>query len=333
MAKLTSPDGEVKTAHGYKEITIMPCSAPLPPVDINDFPGEFISSVTQAFHASILGPHYSMTLTMPEPPPILMSSMHGLHGSRLHFNVKVQATPGKKADRNLYSICSMLKNLKFSAQLALRAKTFYSTETFTTMPSQAMLGEDGPIRLHDSVVKISEVDVGSSSWRLIFLDDAPRYEEAVQGGLFSPDPSLSRPFLCGSRQSTTVSDESSAFVAWTTSLEVPIELSGHLPPTFCSAYTSRQYSLIMRVRLKGARAKDFVLEVPLQIHYMPSANATSPSDEFESLRGDSTRFVPGQQFYNLLDYDLVSAPCIDHMSPSTCNNAFSQPDEDLPNYN
>ena len=306
VAKTRSPEGDLKTVQGEREITITPCSEPSPPVKIADFPGEFVASASNGFCASFLGAQYQMTLSMSEPSPISMGSVQARHATTLHITVEIHAAAGKEPSTTLYPLCKGLKDLKFKIQPVLRAKTYYSTQPFPMVPSQTMVTARGPIRLHDSVLKISEVAVGSSSWQPKFFDDVPCYEEAVRTGPFSSGSAHSSSTRRGSQTSVRLPNGPSSLRSWITSMDVPLELSGSLLPTFCSAIASRQYSLIARVRVKGASVKEFVLEAPLQVHYLPCATALSTSEEGESLRPEGVRFMLTRQLHDLLNDDLVS---------------------------
>jgi hypothetical protein len=339
VAKIRSPEGDFKTVQGEKEITVMPCSEPSPPVEVADFPGEFIGSAENGFRASLLGAQYLMTLSMSEPSPISMASVQGRHTITLRFEVEIQAAAGKEPSTNLYPLSQGLKDLKFKIQSILRAKTYYSTQPFPTIPSQTMVTAQGPIRLHDSVLKMSEVEVVSSSWQHKFLDDVPCYEEAVRTGSISSGSSHSSSIRLGSQTSVRLPNVPSSIRAWTTSLDVPLELNGTLVPTFCSAIASRQYSLITRIKVQGASVREFVLEAPLQVHHLPCAAASSTSEEGEPLRPERARFLLTQQMHDLLNDDLVSKPSTgenrcsaDDTVASICADTSVQPEEELPDY-
>src|SRR5205807_1807944 len=65
---------------------------------------------------------------------------------------------------------------------------------------------------------------------------------------------------------------------WTTSLPIPINIKSYLIPTFCSSVVARLYTIILRVRISGARCDSFDLEVPLQvINTCKDKNQTSRS--------------------------------------------------------
>lgn len=292
VVTMRSPDGDLKTIIGDKEITIMPCAEPSPPVDISDFSDEFVGSASNPFRSSLFGTRHIATISMPEPSAISIGPL-GRPSTVLRLTVEIQAD-----SINPYPLIQGLKNLNFKIQPLLRAKTYYSLRPFPKMPSQDMATEEGPIRLHDSVLKIPEVNLVSTSWHSKLLDDVPSYEDAVRSGSFSKS-SDSSPLRRGSQSSTAPPTVSSSLRAWNTSLSVPVEFTGTLLPTFCSAVASRQYSVIARVRIKGAKVKEFVLEVPLQVHYLPCAAALSSSD----LAADEP-LRPGRS-HHLLSDDLV----------------------------
>ena len=303
VATIRSPGGKNTTVREEKEITVLPCSEPSPPVEVADFPGEFIGSTTNSFRTSFFGAQYLMTLSMSEPSPMSMRFVQGRHTTTLRFGVDIEAGAGNNT--NLGSLSNSLNNLVFKIQSILRAKTYYSTQPFPMTPSQTMVTAQGPIRLHDSVLKLSEVEIAPSSWQPKFLDDVPCYEEAVRTGSISSDSSHS-PIRRGSQTAVTAPNVRSSIRAWTASLNITLEVNGTLAPTFCSAIASRQYSVIARIRVKGASVGEFVLEAPLQVHQLPCAAASNTSDEGELLRLASAGALRAQQRHDLLDDDVVS---------------------------
>ena len=188
-----------------------------------------------------------------------------------------------------------------ASRLSQRFERRHSTlEPFPMMPAQNMVDKSGPIRLRDSVTKLSEVELSTSSWHARFVDDVPCYEDAVRSGSFAPGFSGMEFDQASVTQhdsllSTTLSSGPSALGAWRTSIDIPMELTGSLHPSFCSAVASRQYSIILRVRVNGLSVKDFVLEVPLQVHFKTCVAATDATMEDEAPRDMSGDIVSGMK--------------------------------------
>lgn len=294
-------DGSSRRLTGEKEIAIMPCSDAPPPVDIADFGDDFVVSVSNAFRTSLLGEQYMMTLSIAEPPSMSKARAEGAYLTVLRLAVDIHAARHKRPTKDANNkLLDRLKRLSFTIEPTVRAKTFYSLQPFPMMPAQNMVDNSGPIRLHDSVTKLSKVELSTSSWHARFVDDVPCYEDAVRSGSFASESSgmeLDQASVTqhGSPLSTTLSNGPSALGAWRTSIDIPMELTGSLHPSFCSAVASRQYSIVVRVRVSGLSVKDFVLEVPLQVHYKTCVAATNATMEGESPRDMSGDDVSGMK--------------------------------------
>lgn len=171
VMKSTSDSGSSSTiAQADEQVTIMPCSEPSPPIDTNDFPGEFILFVTHPFRTSYLGPRYQMTLSLPEPTPIFKcTTLYSTTNLRLHIRVEISA---QKSGGDVASLSNVLKNMRFKESFALRAKTFYAIRPFSQMPGHTMADAYGLPHVHESVSDIRTVDMSSSSWRPHFHSDA-----------------------------------------------------------------------------------------------------------------------------------------------------------------
>lgn len=340
VARMRTPDGALKTVQGERELTVIPCTERPPPVSMADFPSEFVCSARNVLRTSFLGPQYLMTLSTSEPSPVSMEPGQGRHGTTLCLTVDIQPPPHVEPNNKVYTLPRVLKGLRFEIQLNLRAKTYYAMHPFPTMPCQMMATARGPIRLHDSMSKISEVEITSRSWQHRSLDGVPSYAEAVQTGFFSSGSSQSLSMQRGDQSSTQLPIGPSWLKAWTTSLHVPVEFTKDLLPTFCSAIASRQYSIMARIRVKGATTREFVLETPLQVCRSPCAAALSSSDEGEPLQTETARSTLLQQSEDLLSDDLVRNTKTGGNFPTAVNAVASlfadrsiQPDEELPDYN
>lgn len=239
VANVRPQDGRVVVVE--KEITILPRSEPGPPVQMSDFPNDFIVTTANSMRFSTFGPLYRMTVWMPEPSPISLKDPQDHIGEiQLDVDVRIAAREGGKP--TLYRLSESLRNLNFSLQPVFRAKTFCSTKPFSQAPGQDMVRPEYGIHLHESILKLPEQCRHAHSWRQQFLSPANILDERC----------------------------SSLLEAWTTHFRFPIKVTHIVAPTFCSATASRQYSIIGRVRVKGAQVQEFVLECPLQIYYLPS---------------------------------------------------------------
>lgn len=285
VMKSTSDSGSSSTvAQTDEQVIIMPCSEPSPPIDTNDFPGEFIQFVTHPFRTSYLGPRYQMTLSLPEPTPMFTcTTLHSTTNLRLHIQVEISA---QRKGGDLASLNNVLKNMRFKARFAVRVKTFYAIRPFSQMPGHSMANAHDLPNVHESVSDIQTVNISSSSWRPHFHSDAshskdisaspPKFDLQPTGGHNFP-PSNGVPSIN----------------QWSTTLEMLLPVDGALTPTFCSAIASRQYSIVARIKVKGGPQKEFLLEMPLQNHCSSHHNALQSvgnnQTDWRSQSGGGTR--------------------------------------------
>lgn len=276
---------------------------PTPPVDIADFPGEFVGAMINTFRTSFLGPQHLMTVSMPEPSPLPMGIAQKRNATTLRLMVEIQAAAGTNAS---HGSLDLFRRLLFKIQPILRAKTYYSTQPFSMMPSQTMATLRGPVRFHDSMLKLSAFDFSSSSWQPKFFDDVPRYEEYVGTTSTASESSQSSSARRFSESSARLSKERPLITAWTTSISVPIEPAVALLPTFCSAIASRQYSLIARVNVSGASIKEFILEAPVQVYYSPCGSSAITTEQNQQRPESEGSVLTHQQGF--LSDELVRDP-------------------------
>jgi len=141
--------------------------------------------------------------------------------------------------------------------LGLRAKTFCSTRPFARLPSHSILTINGPDRLYDEVMPLPHVKHVIRAW-------------FVQSTTFPPLGADFSERRLGSDVQTLDQQESKKMptsVILLANVPIVARVPMDLPPSFCSAVASRQYSLVLKGKISGTHVKDFVLEVPLQIVY------------------------------------------------------------------
>lgn len=257
-----------RTLEALRTIVILPCSPPMPPTDTSDFPAEFINSASNTYRAFLFGSWYTMTLSMQEPAAISLQSTQTRGSVNAILHVEIRAPASVMDSTSAKRLPLSLKNLLFKIQPILRAKTFYSTQPFRKMPGQTMLTLKGSVRLKDEVMKLDAHDLKASSWQHDIPDEAPWLAEVDRRSSTSTrSASVSTIESTDGCKASPMAKDSP--LVWSTRLSVPITVQPNLPPTFCSVTASRQYSLIMRIRVVGVSIKDFILEVPLQILYTP----------------------------------------------------------------
>lgn len=118
------------------------------------------------------------------------------------------------------------------------------------------------LHLLDSVLKLPEQTYDATSWEQNFIS-SPNDEKQGQTHVL--------------------------LIGWMMRWRFPIQVERKLPPTFCSAIASRQYSIVARVRVKGVQVQEIVLECPLQIYYPPSSDDVPYVITSDSLESD----IPG----------------------------------------
>lgn len=322
-----------RTLEASRRIAILPCSPPMPPTDTSDFPAEFISSASNTSRAFFFGSWYMMTLSMQEPAAISLQSTQTRGSVNAMLHVEIKAPASGMGSTRVKKLHLNLKNLLFKIQPILRAKTFYSTQPFHKMPGETMLFLKGPVRLKDEVMKLDAHDLKASSWQHDIPDEAPCLAEANRHSSTSTrSASVSTMESADGCTASPITDDSPW--AWSTRLSVPITVQPNLPPTFCSVTASRQYSLIMRIRVAGVSIKDFILEMPLQILYTSrkSQERCSTFSTYE-LQPSFTSASRLEEVLQKTDVRLNSVPASLHRRSASINRHLAQhPDEDLPDY-
>lgn len=261
----TLDQSETQTLEARKEIRIVPVTEVLPPIDIQDFPAEFVESQTQTFRISIFGgPAYSMTLSMHEPPAIILRDMRTRGTTTAELIIDIKAAEGNIDENSVDRLSQSLRKLTFTVESIFRAKTFYSITPFAKLPGQTALTLKGPMRLQDEVMKLGTVCDKSNSWQYLPRNQRPSYAEAVR----RPSSQSVKSTMSGSGDASP-SNSPSPPRSWSARICVPLVVPADILPTFCSALAARQYSIITRTKISGIRTKPFILEVPMQMVYSP----------------------------------------------------------------
>lgn len=196
-----------------------------------------------------------MTISVPQPVPLLFQHRKECPQGNIELYIDVRNLVSGRHDSTLYGLSESLKKLRFTLQPVFRAKTFYSTKPFPQVPGQDMVSaERGGVRLHDSILKLTEQSRDATSWQQ----------------QFSPGDNMNDNTTDTRHGSTGIGH----LEAWTTRSRFPIRVEKMVAPTFCSAIASRQYSIIGRVSVKGTTVPEFVLECPLQIYFEPAKEST-----------------------------------------------------------
>lgn len=275
QAEIHNADQEPTTITAIQEIPIWVSRAANPPLDTGDFPGEFVESQTLSCRLHRLrSDKYRMTLTTAEPPAITFSDRNSPGIISTNVSIKMEDS---RSGADPYRLMAMFHQIQVKIVLGLRAKTFYSMRPFPKLPGQSMLTINGPHRLYDAVIPLPPVKHIIRSWSVQSIAFPSLGADSSERRL-SSDAQISY-----QQQSKNIPTSAFLFTNVPIVARVPMDL----PPSFCSAVASRQYSLVLRAKISGAHVKDFVLEVPLQIVYnIEKSHNKHNSDVVKSLLCD-----------------------------------------------
>ena len=221
-----------------------------------------------------------MKYSIQEPPALTYDFRSTFSSTEALLKLEFESTSSINAYRSL-------QGLSFTVYSLIRAKTFYSIKSFPRLPSQSLLEAHSETRLRNDILKLETRYVKDVSWGYRFEIGSPTHE-----GPFDPTMQSSN---FDEMLAATGADEGSASKGrWISNWTIPIEVENRLLPTFCSSLVARCYSLIIRVKVSGARQESFDLEVPLQVIHASPARAPSLSGEpiregfLEPRRGSDT---------------------------------------------
>ncbi|MCJ1421930.1 hypothetical protein MMC32_008297 [Xylographa parallela] len=283
----TSETSEPETREAWEEIKLIPYTEKLPPVETDDFPAEFVHSMTHNFRVSMFSSTMdTMTISLGEPSVIQLGE--ALCTTDLEFSIDVEATASERSTKRTDRLARCLEIVSFEIEVMLRAKTFYSTVPFPRIPGQTMLTLKGNLGLNDQILKLDTVKVKPARWSYLLKNDAPAHVASNENSFVNSD-GFGRLSL---ENSSTTSATSSTIPPgkWNTTVRLPISVPSSLLPTFCSAIVARQYSLLLRVNASSVNIKSFVLEVPVQIIYPLPDDTDGP--ETEAFDGTSSSITP-----------------------------------------
>ena len=288
----------------------MPYTEVSPPTHTHDFPAEFVESQTSNLRLSIFGRSlYAMTMTMREPAAIQRGEFSSKSETEAKIQVELQPADRKQDTVNTMTDDRLLQNLKgatFKVDGMVRVKTFYSTAPLSKLPNQAMAGKDSQLRLGEMTHKLEATKMKLDSWQTLV--------ELVDEGKSPIDDSVRRCSFCVENANQTLEAGAESHSCpihgeirkptkkLTAVIQLPVEIPHDLPSTFCSALVSRQYSLIVQVKVSGVKVQKFKLEVPLQVtHPAPASFLAATAGN-----NDSSTAVQENANNQLFDTDSVS---------------------------
>ncbi|KIM95754.1 hypothetical protein OIDMADRAFT_33837 [Oidiodendron maius Zn] len=151
-------DGSAVSLETSLPVVIVPLTEELPPTETSDFPFEFKESDTKVLRrfplGSTLGP---LKFSMQEPPPLVIGSRSDSSSTMAVMKLEFESTSLVDAQKSL-------QGLSFTVCPLLRAKTFYSVNSFPMLPSQSLLDSGNEVRLHDSFLKLGTWYVSDARW-------------------------------------------------------------------------------------------------------------------------------------------------------------------------
>lgn len=219
------------------EIPIMLAGCANPPLDTDDFPEEFMQASTNPCRLDMFHSETGeMTLTTTECPPIVFVEGRNEGSTMSCITVQLLLQRPELDSRRWHSA---LQHTSIHISPKLRIKTFYSSQTFPRLPDQAMLHGSSPVNLHKETHTLAPVtqSLAHCKW-----EPVPGWDDKPSTAMLS--------------------------TALVTQLQVPITVQKMLTPSFCSAVVARQYSLVLRCKIRGLHVRKFVLEAPIQLAYM-----------------------------------------------------------------
>jgi hypothetical protein len=252
----TESHQDCQTLETFLPATIAPYTEELPPTATDDFPMEFKERESKVLRRSLMGGTLgTMNVSLKEPPALIYDTSSTSSSTTALMRLEFEST-----NVNLKDVLKSLQGLSFTVFSLVRVKTFYSVKSFPRLPSQTLLESFREMRLRDGILKLETQYVRDVSWGYrVSLDSRSNVSLASQ-------LSLSISNKDGTRQASMISEPNGKWISnWT----VPIEVNGRLLPTFCSSLVARFYTLIVRVKVTGARQEAFDLEVPLQVIHTP----------------------------------------------------------------
>lgn len=259
--------GNVKVSDQL-EIHIQAGGEVFPPCNAEDWFSDFVTKQSHSLRPSIFSfRKYQMNVTAYEPSPVLMVEAHTSETTKVAIRVVVTASP-RNVDIGAFT--TFLQRIEFKIVPRLRAKTFYSTQSFPKLPEEALLTAYGPHRLHDQILKLEQVNRSLTSWRFVETNAAPSSDRGV----------IVRSTV--GQQIHPLSNYPTPPAEWHSEISFSIKMPNDVTPTFCSAIAARQYSLIILLKASGISVENFVLEVPIQL-----VSASTPSNSvYRSDSGD-----------------------------------------------
>ncbi|KAH8803657.1 hypothetical protein F5884DRAFT_861975 [Xylogone sp. PMI_703] len=237
------PIGNVVNVTEKREITVMPFTATSPPVVMDSFPGEYISSATTTLKRyrwrQSLG---TLKVSAAEPPPLNILSHSPKQSTTLVLSIIFEPNGVRGYERPD-------SRWIFIVTQQLRIRTFYSTRKLERVPTASTSKRDPFLRFVERKRPSETREYDKIVWR-------KEYDS----------PWLGRSYMNSTWFSTNIT--------------VPIVASKSLLPTFLNPLASRRYAVVIQLSIKGLSNKTMDLVLPIQVIYWPLQAIDRGADEY-----------------------------------------------------
>ena len=281
----------------FLPVTVAPHTEELPPTETDDFPMEFKEQEIKVLRRSLLGtPLGTMKVSLQEPSALAYDTRSTHSHTTALLRLEFESASSSSND-----VPKSLQGLSFTVFSLVRVKTFYSVKSFPRLPSQSLLESFGDMRLRDGIIKLETQHVRDASWGYRFNPESQA--TATQASLASLSRSIEGVLDGGNTRKPMTSEPGGK---WISNWAIPIEVNGRLLPTFCSSLVARFYTLIVRVKVAGARQEAFDFEVPFQVIHTPPGKTDSSPPPVEEIREQFLQYQRASEAFWFSEDSLVS---------------------------
>lgn len=217
-----------KTYRSTREILIMPATPIAPPLQINDFPDEYVPMCQGNLRKHLWKrPIGKVTLSALEPSALNISTR--APKATTVVSVKLLFEPSKAGMSVApYEWTATVKH-------HLRITTFVTTETLKHTPNYDCVKKNPLLRRFSTNTAPEIGECETLPWRL---------DRVSSQGTILPD---------------------SLITPWTTTLLVPVSAPRTLIPTFLSPLSARRYTVVLQINVSNLSRRSLSLKIPVQI--------------------------------------------------------------------
>jgi hypothetical protein len=219
-----------------REIIVMPYTLAIPPLQMEYFPREYVSST-----ARVLKQHrWSRSLGMlnvsaTEPPPLNMWT--SAPRATTLATLKLNLSPLHLGDFSIQP-----HEWKFVVNYHLRSRTFYSTQKLDRIPTMAAAKHNHFQQVRVGSIRSEVREIGTVPWKI----DCRTQSSDHDNGLHIEESCI-----------------------WAANLTVPISAPKSLLPTFFNQLSARQYAIFLGLSIGGIYHGLIELILPVQVVFHP----------------------------------------------------------------